>query len=133
MSGVVDDDLWRALGDPTRRRVLDLLLDARASTATTLSDHLPVSRQAVAKHLEVLERAGLVSATLEGRERRYRLDDAQLSRALRQLRDVGAAWDARLSRITQIAEGLEALASRGAPEEPRGEREGTESDSGTRH
>ena len=52
----VDDELWSAIGDPTRRRILDLLLAAGDGTATTLSEQLPVTRQAVAKHLTVLER-----------------------------------------------------------------------------
>jgi DNA-binding transcriptional ArsR family regulator len=103
---VVDDDLWSAIGDPTRRRMLDRLLDDGTGTATSLSEHLPVTRQAVAKHLEVLDRAGLVHAAAVGRERRYRVDDAQLARAVAQLAAVGATWDARLRRIKSIAEAI---------------------------
>ncbi len=103
----VDDDLWSAIGDPTRRRLLDLLLSAGAGTATTLSDDLPVTRQAVAKHLVVLDRVGLVHATTSGRERRYRIDEAQLARAVAQLSSVGSAWDARLHRIKTIAEAIQ--------------------------
>jgi DNA-binding transcriptional ArsR family regulator len=103
----VDDDLWSAIGDPTRRRMLDLLLTAGAGTATTLSDDLPVTRQAVAKHLVVLDRVGLVHATTSGRERRYRIDEAQLARAVAQLSSVGSAWDARLHRIKTIAEAIQ--------------------------
>ena len=104
---VIDDDLWSAVGDPTRRRMLDQLLLDGAGTATSLSGHVPVTRQAVAKHLDVLERAGLVHATAMGRERRYQVDDAQLSRAVAQLSTVGATWDARLRRIKKIAEAIE--------------------------
>ena len=104
---VIDDDLWSAVGDPTRRRMLDQLLVDGAGTATSLSEHVPVTRQAVAKHLDVLERAGLVHATAMGRERRYQVDDAQLSRAVAQLSTVGATWDARLRRIKKIAEAIE--------------------------
>jgi len=104
---VVDDDLWSAIGDPTRRRMLDLLLTDGAGTATTLSDRLPVTRQAVAKHLVVLDRVGLVHVTPAGRERRYRVDEAQLARAVAQLADVGATWDARLQRIKRIAEAIQ--------------------------
>ena len=107
MSVAVDDDLWSAIGDPTRRRLLDLLLADGAGTATTLSDSLPVTRQAVAKHLVVLDRVGLVHVTPAGRERRYRVDEAQLARAVAQLADVGAAWDARLQRIKRIAEAIQ--------------------------
>jgi predicted transcriptional regulator len=94
------------IGDPTRRRLLDLLLAGDAS-ATGLSVHLPVTRQAVAKHLGVLDRVGLVHATAAGRERRYRVDDAQLARAVTQLTQVGSAWDARLQRIKGIAEAIQ--------------------------
>ncbi|MFC0005042.1 ArsR/SmtB family transcription factor [Micromonospora siamensis] len=106
MTTLIDDDLWSAVGDPTRRRLLDRLLSDGAGTATSLSEHLPVTRQAVAKHLDVLDRAGLVHATSVGRERRYRVDDAQLARAVAQLASVGAAWDARLRRIKTIAEAV---------------------------
>ena len=107
MSTLVDDDLWSAVGDPTRRRMLDLLLTDGAGTATSLSEHLPVTRQAVAKHLVVLDRVGLVHMSPAGRERRYQVDEAQLARAVAQLADVGAAWDARLQRIKRIAEAIQ--------------------------
>lgn len=102
----IDDDLWSAIGDPTRRRILDLLL-AGDGTATTLSEQLPVTRQAVAKHLAVLDRVTLVRGTAAGREKRYRVNDAQLARAVAQLASVGSAWDARLKRIKQIAEAIQ--------------------------
>ena len=107
MTAVVDDELWSAMGDPTRRRVLDLLLDAGASTATALSGELPVTRQAVSKHLAVLHRVGLVHATPSGREIRYEVDEEQFACAAAQLAAVGSAWDARLRRIKRIAEAIE--------------------------
>ncbi len=107
MTVAVDDDLWSAIGDPTRRRMLDLLLADGEGTATSLSEHLPVTRQAVAKHLGVLDRAGLVHVTPAGREMRYRVDDAQFARAVAQLAAVGTAWDARLRRIKRIAEAIQ--------------------------
>jgi DNA-binding transcriptional ArsR family regulator len=103
----VDDDLWSAIGDPTRRRMLDLLLIDGDGTATTLGQQLPVSRQAVAKHLAVLDRVGLVRSSPAGREKRYRVDDVQLARAVAQLASVGSAWDARLQRIKRIAEAIQ--------------------------
>lgn len=106
MSVAIDDDLWSAIGDPTRRRMLDLLLVKGAATATSLSEELPVTRQAVAKHLGLLDRVGLVEATPAGRERRYRVDEEQLARAVAQLNAVGSTWDARLRRIKQIAEAI---------------------------
>ena len=107
MTAVVDDDLWSAIGDPTRRRLIDLLLVDGPGTATSLSGQLPVTRQAVAKHLAVLDRVGLVHGATTGRERRYWVDDAQLARAAAQLATVGSAWDGRLRRIARIAERIE--------------------------
>ncbi|KAA1421344.1 helix-turn-helix transcriptional regulator [Nocardioides humilatus] len=104
MSTAVDDELWSAIGDPTRRRMLDLLIAEGGGTATSLGGQLPVTRQAVTKHLAVLDRAGLVHCDQVGRERRYRVDEQQLARAAAELADVGAAWDARLRRIKRIAE-----------------------------
>lgn len=104
---VVDDSLWSAIGEPTRRRMLDLLLVGGAGTATSLSEQLPVTRQAVTKHLRVLDQAGLVHGTAAGRERRYQVDQAQLARAVAQLTSVGASWDARLRRVKRIAEAIQ--------------------------
>ena len=106
-AAAVDDDLWSAIGDPTRRRMVDLLLGDGPGTATSLSEHLPVTRQAVAKHLVVLDRVGLVHAAPVGRERHYRVDEAQLARAVAQLSSVGATWDSRLRRIKRLAEAIE--------------------------
>lgn len=87
--------------------MLDLLLADGGGTATSLSDQLPVTRQAVAKHLAVLDRVGLVHATSSGRERRYTVDESQLARAVAQLASVSDAWDGRLQRIKRIAETIE--------------------------
>jgi len=107
LSDPIDDALWSAVGDPTRRRLLDLLLADGGGTATRLSERLPVTRQAIAKHLGVLDRVGLVHATPAGRERRYEVDEAQLARAIAQLTAVGAGWDGRLRRIKRIAEAMQ--------------------------
>jgi DNA-binding transcriptional ArsR family regulator len=107
MMALIDDDLWSAIGDPTRRRMLDLLVANETGTATTISDQLPVSRQAIAKHFGVLDRIGLVHGTPSGREMRYSVDAEQLARAVAQLSAVGSAWDARLRRIKRIAEAIE--------------------------
>ena len=118
MSDPVDDRLWSAIGDPTRRQVLDLLLATGSGTSTSLSERLPVSRQAVAKHLAVLDAAGLVHGQTVGRERHYRIDEEQLDRALAQLNAVSAAWDGRLRRIKRLAEALQDRETRGTPERP---------------
>ena len=113
MNGADDDELWSAIGDPTRRQVLDLLLAAGSGTATSISDRLPVSRQAVAKHLAVLARVGLVRGEPAGREHHYRIDDEQFARAVAQLNAVSTAWDGRLRRIKRLAETLQE--ERGGP------------------
>ena len=92
--------------------MLDLLLADGDGTATSLGQQLPVTRQAVAKHLGVLDRVGLVRSTPAGREKRYRVDDAQLARAVAQLSSVGSAWDARLQRIKRIAEAIQRTQTR---------------------
>ena len=107
MSTVSDDELWSAIGDPTRRRVLDLLLAGGPGTASGISRDLPVTRQAVTKHFGVLERAGLVVPAPSGREVRYALDEHQFARAIAQLAAVGREWDGRLHRIRAIAETIE--------------------------
>ena len=107
MSAVAEaDELWSAVGDPTRRRVLDVLLDRGEATATAVAAELPVTRQAVAKHLTVLDRAGLVENRRRGREVRYAIDPQRLAAATRSLAQVAAEWDARLSAIKRIAEAV---------------------------
>jgi len=96
---------FAALGDPTRWAVLSALGTGDAS-ASSLAAQLPVSRQAISKHLEVLASVGLVETVRVGREVRYRALGAQLSATARQLERVGAEWDRRLSVIRDIAEGL---------------------------
>lgn len=103
----IDDALWAAIGDPTRRRVLDLLLTGAPGTASSLSRELPVTRQAITKHLAALERTGLVNAVPVGREVRYDVNPEQFARAVEQLAEVGRAWDGRLRRIKAIAEAIE--------------------------
>jgi DNA-binding transcriptional ArsR family regulator len=100
------DELWSAVGDPTRRRLLDVLLDRGEATATTLAGELPVTRQAVAKHLIVLDRAGLVEGRRRGREVRYAVRPQRLDVATRSMAQVAAGWDARLSAIKRIAESI---------------------------
>jgi len=100
------DELWSAIADPTRRRVLDVLLDRGEATATTVAGELPVTRQAVAKHLVVLDRAGLVEGRRRGREVRYAVRPERLVVAARSMAEVAAQWDTRLAAIKRIAEDL---------------------------
>jgi DNA-binding transcriptional ArsR family regulator len=91
--------VFEALGDPTRREVMRRLAQRGPASATQLAAELPVSRQAVAKHLAALEDAGLVEGEREGREKRFRLTPAPLSEAAEWMADVGAEWDQRLRRL----------------------------------
>lgn len=97
------DAVFAALADPTRRAVVRLLAD-RPATPTELASALPVSRQAVAKHLAVLRAAGLVEHAREGRRVRYRFQPAPLSEVLRWMAGTAAAWDARLERLRGLFE-----------------------------
>lgn len=99
------DAVFAALSDATRRRVVAELSAGRAGTATAIAALLPVSRQAVAKHLAVLADAGLVAAERVGRETRYRLTPEPLGAAMAWMVDVGAEWDVRLSRLRDLVEG----------------------------
>jgi DNA-binding transcriptional ArsR family regulator len=98
------DELFSAVADPTRRRVIDLLVDRGEATATMLAGELPVTRQAVVKQLSVLNRAGLVEGRRTGREVRYAIRPQRLGAATRSMALLAAEWDARLSAIKRIAE-----------------------------
>jgi len=106
-----EDELWEAIADPSRRKVLDLILARGQATPTALAAELPFTRQAVAKHLAVLARAGLVEARRDGREVRYsvraeRLDEAAqaMARAARAMAEAATRWDRRLQAIKRLAE-----------------------------
>jgi DNA-binding transcriptional ArsR family regulator len=98
------DRLWSALGEPMRVRLLDLLLERDGASASTLATTLPISRQAVVKHLAVLERAGLVAPQRSGRERLFTIQRDRLDQARRQMAQIGSRWDRRLEAIKQLAE-----------------------------
>ena len=93
-----------ALADPTRWQLLDQLAARREATATVLATGLPVTRQAVVKHLAVLERAGLVAAHRTGREMRYTVRAERLDETARWMAAAARRWDDRLALIKQIAE-----------------------------
>jgi DNA-binding transcriptional ArsR family regulator len=93
-----------ALADPTRRQVLDAVAAQGEATATTIAAGLPVSRQAVVKHLAVLDQAGLVAGRRTGREVRYHVQSAPLDATARWIADLATEWDSRLARIKRLAE-----------------------------
>jgi DNA-binding transcriptional ArsR family regulator len=98
------DDVFSALSDPTRRAVIRSLSEDGPSTVTELAGRLPVSRQAVTKHLEALEDAGLVTPDVRGRGARFRLTPSPMTDAMRWMADVGGEWDERLEALrTQLA------------------------------
>ena len=91
--------VFDALADANRRYVLEALAERETATATELATELPVTRQAVAKHLAALNEAGLVESRREGRETRYELTPAPLGAAMDWMAGVGAEWDARLAAL----------------------------------
>lgn len=93
------DQVFQALADPTRRALMRTLSEAGPSTLAELSSHVPVTRQAVSKHLVVLQDAGLVTGSGGIRGRRYELTPAPLTEAMGWMVDVGAGWDGRLARL----------------------------------
>ena len=95
--------VFEALADPTRREVLTLVGRQGPVTATELAAQLPVSRQAVAKHLAALRGAGLVECDKHGRDVRYGLRPAGLEHAGAWMEAVGAAWDRRLATLAKRA------------------------------
>ena len=98
------DAVFQALSDGTRREVMRLLSEGGPSTVGELAAGLPVTRQAVAKHLVVLEDAGLVSASGDTRRRRYRLTPRPLTDAMGWMVDVGGEWDERLDALKRHLE-----------------------------
>ncbi|HWE65183.1 MAG TPA: metalloregulator ArsR/SmtB family transcription factor [Acidimicrobiales bacterium] len=104
MTEQADDELWSAIGDPSRLRVLDLLVSHGEVSASWLAGRVPFSRQMVSKHLVVLEQAGLVSRRKVGREVLYRVEAGRLDQATRAMADRAAQWDRRLAAIKRLAE-----------------------------
>jgi DNA-binding transcriptional ArsR family regulator len=99
------DDVFAALSDPTRRAVLRSVAQSPEQTASRLAGELPITRQAVAKHLAALQKAGLVEPRREGRETKYTLTPAPLMDAMDWMAEVGAEWDTRLARLVERARG----------------------------
>jgi DNA-binding transcriptional ArsR family regulator len=93
-----------ALADATRRRLLDVLAVHGPATATSLAQRLPVSRQAVVKHLAVLDAAELVRGSRVGREVRYAVRPAALDATARWMAGLASEWDQRLDAVKQRAE-----------------------------
>ena len=97
--GEPPDELFAALADGTRRTILRAVAEDGPLTATTIADRLPVSRQAVAKHLGVLREAGLVTAERSGRETRFTAATEPLDELATWAESAGRRWDDRLTRL----------------------------------
>jgi DNA-binding transcriptional ArsR family regulator len=108
MTAQADDELWSAIGDPSRRQVLDLLVSHGDASASALAGQVAFSRQAVAKHLAVLEQAGLIQRRKQGREVLYQVQADRLDQATRAMAELAAQWDQRLAVIKRLAEAAHA-------------------------
>lgn len=116
--------VFGALSDPTRRALLTAIAAHPAATATELASQLPISRQAVLKHLGALTDAGLLDRERAGREVRYRFTPAPLSDAVDWMASVGAEWDERLASLRRQLGSQTGRAARAAAP-PAGEPRGT--------
>ena len=96
------DAVFAALSDPTRRRVLRLVAERGPTSATLLERELPVTRQAIVKHLAVLNRAGLVAGRRTGQEVRYALVPEPLEEVADWIAEIGSRWDDRLARLREL-------------------------------
>lgn len=103
------DDLFRMLGDPTRRRILDLLALRGTLTVSELAAEFPdLVASGISKHLMALRAAGLVTATRQGRQRLYRIDETGMAEALAPwLARYEPYWASALERLRALAEGKE--------------------------
>lgn len=96
--------LFAALADPTRRRVFERLSAAGPASASKLAAEMPISRQAIAKHLALLDEAGLVERVRSGREVQYRARPEALDDVTSWVARVGAQWDERLEKLKRSLE-----------------------------
>jgi len=103
----IEERVFTALADTTRRRLLATLAQNSPKTATQLAEEFPYSRQNIVKHLGILSEAGLVQARHQGRENRYTFNPEPLHNASAFIETIGAQWDARLQRLKDFVENSE--------------------------
>jgi DNA-binding transcriptional ArsR family regulator len=96
------DAVFAALADPTRRRVLRLVAERGPTSATLLEPELPVTRQAIVKHLAVLNRAGLITSQRTGQQVRYALVRGSLDEVSDWIAEISTRWDERLARLRRL-------------------------------
>src|SRR5215204_4987220 len=100
----MDAPVFAALADPMRRKLLVNLAENSPKTATRLATEYPITRQGILKHLRVLEEAGLVTVTQQGREKRYSFTPEPLSELDQWIKEINAKWDERLLRLKTFLE-----------------------------
>jgi DNA-binding transcriptional ArsR family regulator len=100
----MDERIFAALADPTRRDLLANLAENSPKTATQLTEDYPITRQGILKHLHILEGAGLVAVHQKGREKRYTLTLEPLSDIDEWIKKISAKWDERLQRLKILLE-----------------------------
>jgi predicted transcriptional regulator len=100
----IEDRVFTALADATRRRLLTRLAQSSPKTSTQLAREFPTSRQGIVKHLDLLAHAGLVQAQTRGREKRYLFDPTSLQTASAWIERIGKQWDERLQRLKNFVE-----------------------------
>ena len=104
---VAPDDLFRALGDPTRRAIFERLVGEGEQTVRALTDHAGISQPAVSKHLGVLKSAGLVRDRPEGRQTHYSADPQGLAPLIDWMSLYGAFWRDRFDRLEDLLERMD--------------------------
>lgn len=100
----IEDRVFTALADATRRRLLTTLAQSSPKTATQLACEFPITRQGIMKHLDRLSHAGLVQVQTKGREKRYVFNPESLQAASAWIETIGKQWDERLQRLKQLVE-----------------------------
>lgn len=100
----IEDRVFTALADATRRQLLTRLAQSSPKTATQLAREFPISRQGIIKHLERLSHAGLVQMQTKGREKQYVFDPHSLQAASAWIETIGKQWDERLQRLKELVE-----------------------------
>ena len=95
--------IFNAIADPTRRQLMSWLA-TRPATATELSERLPITRQAITKHLAVLDDARLIAKERHGRDVRYHLEAERLAAVSAWVATISARWQARLERLKKYLE-----------------------------
>lgn len=101
------DDLFKALGDPTRRAIFERLASGGEQTVRALTDHAGISQPAVSKHLGVLKAAGLVRDRPEGRQTHYSAEPKGLAPLVDWMKHYGAFWRDRFDRLERLLEEMD--------------------------